>query len=133
MPRPLRVIAGTGPRWLLRVHGRTYLVPSRLGRLLAAIDPAADPATDPAADPADDPTTDSAADSTIVAAEVRRALARLAATAGSPRPRQRRAIWLRVPIVSAPLVDSLARLLTPLASWPVLFAQASAGLVLASC
>jgi len=122
MPRSLRVIAGPGPRWLLYVHGRTYLVPSRLGKLLAA--------TDPAADPADDSVTDSAADPTIVVAEVRRTLARLAVTAGSPRQRQRRAIWLRVPVVSAPLVDRLARLLMPLASWPVLLAQASSGLVL---
>jgi len=122
MPRSLRVIAGPGPRWLLYVHGRTYLVPSRLGKLLAA--------TDPAADSADDSVTDSAADPTIVVAEVRRTLARLAVTAGSPRQRQRRAIWLRVPVVSAPLVDRLARLLMPLASWPVLLAQASAGLVL---
>jgi len=97
MPRSLRVIAGPGPRWLLYVHGRTYVVPSRLGKLLGATDPAADPA----ADLADDSVTDSAADPTIVVAEVRRTLARLAVTAGSPRQRQRRAIWLRVPVVAS--------------------------------
>lgn len=107
LPAGWQVIAGPGRRWLMRYGGRTYLVPMPLGEQIAACD--------------------SVAPDTGVAGEVHRALAR---EAGGARPRRQRTIWLRVPLIPAAWVDSLARRMTPLAGWPQLLGQATLGLAL---